>query len=173
MLKVRKPTGPIANKPMPQGSRWKTYWGKFITFRKDDRIYYVLFKYSFLRGVYDISITTSYTDDRDIIILDVYSNLAQRIVNEIDTLYANLFPKVYEKRHPRSFPPPVMYPALISSLMCRLSSASVQVYMPVPLLAVDFSLFHTSYVLPSIILLLSLVFQMAVWYLQYKRIGRN
>lgn len=60
MLKVRKPTGPIANKPMPQGSRWKTYWGKFITFRKDDRIYYVLFKYSFLRGVYDISITTSY-----------------------------------------------------------------------------------------------------------------
>lgn len=28
MLKVRKPTGPIANKPMPQGSRWKTYWGK-------------------------------------------------------------------------------------------------------------------------------------------------
>ncbi len=103
MLKVRKPTGPIANKPMPQGSRWKTYWGKFITFRKDDRIYYVLFKYSFLRGVYDISITTSYTDDRDIIILDVYSNLAQRIVNEIDTLYANLFPKVYEKRHPEKF----------------------------------------------------------------------
>lgn len=103
MLKVRKPTGPIANKTMPHGSRWKTYWGKFITFKKDGEIYYVLFQYSFLRGVYDISITTSYTDDRDIIILDFFSNLAQRLVNEIDTLYFNLFPRLYEKRHPELF----------------------------------------------------------------------
>lgn len=102
--KVKKPTGPIANKPMPHGSKWKTYWGKFVTFKKDGKIYYVLFQYSFLRGVYDISITTSYTDDRDIIILDFYSNLVQRIINGLDTLYFNLFPRLYEKRHLKKFP---------------------------------------------------------------------
>ena len=41
--KVKKPTGPIANKPMPHGSKWKTYWGKFVTFKKDGKIYFVFF----------------------------------------------------------------------------------------------------------------------------------
>ncbi len=103
MLKVKKPTGPIANKPMPKCSKWRTYWGKFVTFKKDGKIYYVLFKYSFWRGVYDISILGPDKNDQDIIILDFYANLPQRLVNEIDTLYFNLFPRLYEKRHPEKF----------------------------------------------------------------------
>ena len=103
MVKVKKPTGPIANRRMPEGPKWKTYTGKFVTFKKDGKIYYVHFQYGFFRGIYNISITTSDSNDCDIVILDFYSNFAQRLVNQVDTLYAILFPRLYRKRHPELF----------------------------------------------------------------------
>jgi len=102
-VKVKKPTGPIANKGFPKGPQWKTYWGKFITFKKDGKIYFVFFQYSFFRGVHDITVTTSYGDDRDIVILDFYAGFLQRLVNQIDTLYSIFLPRLYRKRHPELF----------------------------------------------------------------------
>ena len=43
-----------------------------------------------------------------------------------------------------------MYPALIKSLIRRLSFRSAQWYVPLPFLAIDFILFHITYVLASI-----------------------
>lgn len=103
ILKVRKPTGPIANRKLPDGPEWKTYTGKFVTFKKDGQIYYIHFQYSFLKGVHDIAVLASSGDDKDIVILDYYANFAQRLVNEIDTLYFILFPRLYKKRHPEKF----------------------------------------------------------------------
>lgn len=103
MVKVKKPTGPIANKKLPKGPAWKTYTGKFITFRKDGKIYYVHFQYSFLKGVHDIAVLASSGDDKDIVILDFYAGFVQRLVNQIDTLYSVLFPRLYRKRHPKLF----------------------------------------------------------------------
>ncbi len=103
MLQVKKPTGPIANKSLKPISKWKTYNGKFVTFKKDGQIYYVHFQYGFFKGVHDIEIVTSYTDDSDIVILDFYANVLQRLVNHIDTLYAILLPRLYRKRHPELF----------------------------------------------------------------------
>ena len=100
MLRVKKPTGPIPNKKLPDCPAWKTYDGKFITFRKDGRIFYLHFQYGFWRGIHDISIVTSYSDDREIVILDYFAGFPQRFVNQLDTLYAILFPRLYRKRHP-------------------------------------------------------------------------
>ena len=72
MVKVKKPTGPLANKKLPKGPRWRTYWGKFVTFKKDGKIYFVFFQYGFFKGVHDIVVITSYGDDEDITILDFY-----------------------------------------------------------------------------------------------------
>lgn len=102
-IKVKKPTGPIANKKFPKGPVWKTYWGKFITFKKDEQIYFVHFQYSFFKGIYDISVSTSSGDEHDVSILDFYPNFIQRFVNQMDTLYAILFPRLYRKRHPELF----------------------------------------------------------------------
>lgn len=103
ILRVKKPTGPIPNKKLRAASKWKTYNGKFVTFKKDGQIYYVHFRYDFFKGVHDISVATSYTDDQNIIILDFYAGFLQRFVNQMDTLYAILFPRLYRKRHPELF----------------------------------------------------------------------
>lgn len=103
MVKVKKPTGPIANQKLPEGADWKTYTGKFITFQKDEEIYYAHFQYSFFRGVHDIAVLAAHGDDRDIIILDFYPGLIQRLINRMDTMYAVIFPRLYRKRHPDLF----------------------------------------------------------------------
>jgi hypothetical protein len=103
IVKVKKPTGPIANREFPSGPEWKTYWGKFVTFKKDGNIYFVFFRYSFFKGVHDITVATSCGDDRDITILDFYPGVIQRFVNQMDTLYFTLFPQLYRKRHPELF----------------------------------------------------------------------
>lgn len=103
MVKVKKPTGPIENKKLPAGPSWKTYWGKFVTFKKDGKIYFVFFQYGFFKGVHDIVVITSYSDDEDITILDFYPGFIQRLVNQMDTLYATFLPRLYRKRHPDLF----------------------------------------------------------------------
>ncbi len=103
MVKVKKPTGPIENKRLPTGPRWKTYWGKFVTFKKDGKIYFVFFQYGFFKGIHDIVVITSYGDDEDITILDFYPGFIQRLINQMDTLYATFLPQLYRKRHPDLF----------------------------------------------------------------------
>lgn len=103
MLQVKKPTGPLVNRKLRAASKWRTYNGKFVTFKKDGKIYYVHFQYGFLKGVHNISVVTSYTDDREVIILDFYPGFLQRLVNRADTLYAILLPRLYRKRHPELF----------------------------------------------------------------------
>ena len=48
-------------------------------------------------------VITSFGDDEDIAILDFYPGFIQRLVNQMDTLYATFLPRLYRKRHPDLF----------------------------------------------------------------------
>lgn len=75
---------------------------KYIIFKSEDKEYIVQFRYSFLKGVYDVEIWTSTNRKgrmgKDVIVEATYPNFKQRIVEVWILLHSSLFKKHRQQR---------------------------------------------------------------------------